>query len=158
MPFRAGESWTVGGAGSFYGNNYHCNSYNDYYATDWNRPNDEGAAVLPVADGTISGSQAPTCPASGYGCYVQINHASNIRTLYGHLSGVYRTTGSVSHTDQIGTVGNTGNSEGAHLHLQFRQNGFSHCYNNGNTCPNGEAPLSPQSPKPSTSWQKSLPR
>ncbi len=149
MPFRAGESWTVGGAGSFYGNNYHCNSYNDYYATDWNRPNDEGAAVLPVADGTISGSQAPTCPASGYGCYVQINHASNIRTLYGHLSGVYRTTGSVSHTDQIGTVGNTGNSEGAHLHLQFRQNGFSHCYNNGNTCPNGEAPLSPQSPKPS---------
>jgi hypothetical protein len=26
MPFIAGETWTVGGAGSFYGNGRHCNS------------------------------------------------------------------------------------------------------------------------------------
>jgi len=150
MPFRNGETWTVGGAGSFYGNNYHCNSYNDYYATDWNRSGDDGAVLLSVADGAISGSQIPpSCPTTGYGCYVQIDHASNIRTLYGHLSGVTRTTGPVSHSDQIGTVGNTGYSSGAHLHLQFRQSGYSRCYNNGNTCPNGEAPRSPQSPKPS---------
>ncbi len=40
MPFIAGETWTVGGIGSFYGNVKHCNSYNDYYATDWNRTNE----------------------------------------------------------------------------------------------------------------------
>jgi hypothetical protein len=37
MPFIAGQVWTVGGTGSFYGNGEHCNSLNDYYATDWNR-------------------------------------------------------------------------------------------------------------------------
>ncbi len=57
MPFIAGEAWTVGGDGSFYGNGAHCNDpNNDYYATDWNRTNDNGAAdtcgaVLPLADG-----------------------------------------------------------------------------------------------------------
>lgn len=59
MPFIAGETWTVGGAGSFYGNGKHCNSNNDYYATDWNRTNDTGAAVLPVADGTVSAVRRP---------------------------------------------------------------------------------------------------
>jgi hypothetical protein len=104
MPFTSGETWTVGGAGAFYGNLYHCNYYNDYYATDWNRSGDNGAAVLPVANGTISGSQPPICPNTGYGCYVRIDHASNIRTLYAHLGSVNRTSGSVSHSEQIGTV------------------------------------------------------
>jgi len=153
MPFISGETWTVGGVGSFYGNGFHCNSNNDYYATDWNRSGDDGAAVLPVANGTISGAQSPTCPSSGYGCYVRIDHASSIRTLYAHLSGVHRTSGQVSHSDQIGTVGSTGNSNGPHLHLRFQQNdgsGYhSYCYNNGSTCPNGESPRFPQSPKPS---------
>jgi hypothetical protein len=29
MPFMIGETWIVGGAGSFYGNNHHCNYYNN---------------------------------------------------------------------------------------------------------------------------------
>lgn len=155
MPFRSGETWTVGGSGSFYGNNQHCNVLNDYYATDWNRDGDNGAAVLPVADGTISDFKVPTCPTSSYGCFVQIDHAATgIRTLYGHLSGVNKTSGFVIHTEQIGTVGSTGNSEQPHLHLTFRKsddagNYYSHCYNNGKPCPNGEASLTPQSPKPS---------
>jgi len=74
MPFLAGETWTVGGAGAFYGNWYHCNYYNDYYATDWNRSGDDGAAVLPVANGTISDYDAPPCPTTGYGCFVQVDH------------------------------------------------------------------------------------
>lgn len=152
MPFQSGETWTVGGSGSFYGNNYHCNSYNDYYSTDWNRSGDDGATVLPVADGVISNAASPACPVTGYGCYVQIDHVSGIRTLYGHLSSVARSSGSVTHSDLIGTVGSTGNSTSSHLHLSFRQsNGsyYSHCYNNGQQCPNQEAGQAPQSPKPS---------
>ena len=72
MPFIAGEMWTVGGDGSFHGNNEHCNDpNNDYYAADWNEANDDGAAVLPVADGFVSDVVAPpNCPADGYGCYI----------------------------------------------------------------------------------------
>ena len=62
MPFITGETWTVGGAGSFYGDGDHTNANNDYYATDWNRVNDIGAAVLPVADGVVSGVYLPPCP------------------------------------------------------------------------------------------------
>lgn len=72
MPFIAGEAWVVGAAGSFYGNNLHCNPYNDYYATDWNRAGDYGAAVLPVAHGQVS--YANCDPGPGYGCNIKINH------------------------------------------------------------------------------------
>lgn len=154
MPFTNGETWIVGGAGSFYGNGYHCNSNNDYYATDWNivGGDDNGRAVFPVADGTITGSQSPTCPTTGFGCYVQIDHGSGVRTLYGHLSSVSRASGTVNHYEQVGNVGSTGYSSGPHLHLRFQQNNsgyYSLCWNNGSTCPNGEPPISPQSPKPS---------
>lgn len=87
MPFLAGESWTVGGAGSFYGNNLHCNPNNDHYATDWNRSNDLNAAVLSVADGYVSDIPNP-CLGTGYGCYVRIDHADGYRTLYAHLSAI----------------------------------------------------------------------
>jgi len=62
MPFIAGETWTVGGTGSFYGDGAHTNANNDYYATDWNRANDDGAVVLPVADGIVSAIRGTPCP------------------------------------------------------------------------------------------------
>lgn len=73
MPFIAGEAWTVGGAGSFYGNNLHCNPYNDYYATDWNRAGDGGATVLPIAHGQVVVAECLTHRPS-YGCNIRINH------------------------------------------------------------------------------------
>ncbi len=153
MPFLMGETWTVGGPGSFYGNGAHCNGNSIYYSTDWNKYNDAGAAVLPVADGTISGSVPPTCPETGYGCYVQVDHGSGIRTLYAHLTTVMRTAGPILHTEQIGTVGTTGFSTAPHLHLTFQKKDGtyyqSNCWNGGATCANGDAPRSPQSPKPS---------
>jgi len=82
MPFIAGETWTVGEAVSFYGNGAHCNNpNNDYYATDWNRTNDDGAVVLPVADGFVSDVVAPpNCsPPPSYGCYVRIDNRSRER-------------------------------------------------------------------------------
>jgi murein DD-endopeptidase MepM/ murein hydrolase activator NlpD len=121
MPFIAGEIWTVGGTGSFYGNGKHCNAdpFNDYYATDWNRVNDLGAAVLPVADGTVSDIVAPpNCPGAGYGCYVRIDHADGYRTLYAHLSQVLVTNGASVHTwTLIGKVGDSGVPGSPHLHL-----------------------------------------
>lgn len=76
MPFLAGEYWKVGGEGSFYGNNFHCNSYNDHYATDWNRANDANAKVLAVVDGTVESIVNNNCTNQlpGLGCYIKITH------------------------------------------------------------------------------------
>ncbi len=157
LPFQSGQRWMVGEWGSFYGNHFHCNANNDYYATDWNRLDgpDQGALLMPVANGIVDGTSGPTCPTTGYGCYVRIMHAEGIQTLYAHLSGISVTTGALvtAPVSAIGRVGNTGRSTDAHLHLSFRQLASgsyrSHCYNNGKTCPNGEAAASPQSAKPS---------
>ena len=159
MPFIAGETWIVGGGGSFYGDGYHTNAYNDYYATDWNLSSgsDLGKAVLPVADGTVSAIVAPPCPTTNpsFGCYVRIDHADGYRTQYAHLSQVLVTNGATVHTwTLIGKVGNSGTND-PHLHLRFQRNNggyYSRCNTAippSTTCPNGEAPLSPQGHKPS---------
>lgn len=88
MPFPLGETWIVGGGGSFYGNNHHCNFYNNYYATDWNKAvgNDDNALVLATADGNVS--EIDILCQTRYGCYVKIDHASGYRTLYAHLKSI----------------------------------------------------------------------
>jgi len=156
MPFVAGETWIVGGPGSFYGEGAHTNANSDYYATDWNLPGasdaDLGKPVIPVADGTVSVvvAPSPSCPTVGLGCYVQIDHSDGYRTRYGHLQSVSVSVNSEAHTwTLIGKVGSTGNSTGPHLHLSFRRNGTSYCYNGGATCPNGETPQPPQGHRPS---------
>jgi len=159
MPFIAGETWTVGGAGYFYGVGDHTNALDSYYATDWNRANDDGAPLLAVADGIVSAVATPDaqsqCPNTSVGCYVQVNHSNGYRTEYDHLSAVSVTVGSSIKTSTlIGKVGNTGyGSHGAHLHLVFRHldNGGYHsrCYNSGISCPNNETPQAPQGYKPS---------
>lgn len=164
MPFLINETWIVGGEGSFYGNNHHCNYYNSYYATDWNKPdgNDANALVLAVADGTVTFLDAQ-CSDVRYGCYVQVDHLSDFRTIYAHLSTVYVQVGvSVNVGQLIGKVGCTGNCADPHLHLGFWHNDlsdypyhyeyFSQCYNGGQTCPNGEAGYYPQGYRPSPMW------
>ena len=52
----------------------------------------------------------------------------------------------------IGKVGDSGVPGNPHLHLTFRRNNggyFSHCWNNGQQCPNGENPQQPQGHRPS---------
>lgn len=155
MPFVNGETWTVGGAGYFYGEGGHTNAANDYYATDWNRTNDNGASVLPVTFGTVESVQKPPCPGTSYGCYVYVVHPDGYRTLYGHLQSVNVSAGDkVQAWTILGLVGSTGNSSGPHLHLRFqRQAGGSTYYSRCNTgtplCPNGETPSYPQGHKPS---------
>jgi len=56
----------------------------------------------------------------GYGSMIAIAHGPFI-TLYGHLSQINVSCGQdVAPGQQIGGVGNTGNSSGPHLHFEIR--------------------------------------
>lgn len=163
MPFPWGQTWIVAGGGSFYGNYHHCNYYNNYYATDWNKPDndDEDAIVVSVADGVVSNLVWPDCNVGGsYGCYVDVDHASDFRTRYAHLGSVLVSLGvSVETGAVLGRVGNSG-TDNYHLHMSFWHLDFvdshyfylSQCYNNGQSCPNGEPPYYPQGYRLSPMW------
>ena len=61
----------------------------------------------------------------GYGEMVVIDHGGGWQTLYAHLSTVAVTCGQeVYRGDTIGTVGDTGNSIGPHLHFELRNDNY----------------------------------
>ena len=60
-----------------------------------------------------------------YGNFVIINHGNGYETLYAHLNEVYVVVGEeVEKGSLIGTMGNTGNSYGAHLHFEIIKDGI----------------------------------
>jgi murein DD-endopeptidase MepM/ murein hydrolase activator NlpD len=62
----------------------------------------------------------------GYGKVIEIQHANNVRTLYGHLSRFARGLNQgerVRQGEVIGYVGMTGLATGPHLHYEYLQNG-----------------------------------
>ena len=130
LPFRAGETWYVGGDGSFYGEGFHNDGAGMYFDVDFNKgtwprsEEDEGAPVLAVADGLINNVYA----TAGGGWTVEIYHRSPqgtlLRSHYLHLKDDPRISAGikvnqvVTHGTTIGFVGNTGStSTGAHLHF-----------------------------------------
>ncbi|CAD5990813.1 Peptidase_M23 domain-containing protein [Agreia sp. COWG] len=82
-----------------------------------------GAPVQAIADGVVRVAQKSD--AGGYGCYVIIDHTVNgmkFASLYGHMqcNSITVSKGdTVKVGEQIGKVGSTGTSTGAHLHFEI---------------------------------------
>jgi murein DD-endopeptidase MepM/ murein hydrolase activator NlpD len=82
----------------------------------------EGAPVYAADSGVITMAQGGY--NYGYGNVIQIDHGNGYSTVYAHLSVIgVSVCASVGAGQWIGSAGNTGNSEGAHLHFEVRQNG-----------------------------------
>ncbi|MEG0071573.1 MAG: peptidoglycan DD-metalloendopeptidase family protein [Raoultibacter sp.] len=78
----------------------------------------EGTPYYAAADGTVI--------IAGYsgsaGNWIVISHGNGLVTKYMHSSAIYVSAGQqVSKGQNIGAVGNTGNSFGAHLHFQVEE-------------------------------------
>ena len=86
-----------------------------------------GAPIQAIADGIVVGVNSIS---GGFGQHVVIEHTINgqkIQSLYAHmLSGSIRVTEgqAVKVGDQVGQVGSTGASTGAHLHLEVHIDGL----------------------------------
>jgi len=62
----------------------------------------------------------------GYGLAVQVNHGFSYKTIFGHLSKILVHEGQrVKRGDLIARSGNTGLSNGPHLHYEVRYNGIA---------------------------------
>ena len=60
----------------------------------------------------------------GYGNNIVIDHGNGYQTLYAHLNRIYVRVGdSVGRGAEIGQMGSSGRSTGAHLHFELRKNG-----------------------------------
>lgn len=81
----------------------------------------KGTAVYATGNGRVI--RKGFC--SGYGNFIEIQHAGGFRSFYAHLSKTMVNVGdSVSITQQIACVGNTGVSTGNHLHYEIRKGNY----------------------------------
>ncbi len=79
-----------------------------------------GTPILAAADGRV----IRTGTSSSYGRFVEIQHANGVTSFYAHMSRIVASEGDVVVAgDQIGAVGSTGRSTGAHLHFEIRREG-----------------------------------
>jgi murein DD-endopeptidase MepM/ murein hydrolase activator NlpD len=78
-----------------------------------------GTEIYAAADGIVQLARVD----GGYGNSIVIQHTSNLKTRYGHLSSIAVEEGqSVKKGDVIGYMGSTGRSTGVHLHYEILQN------------------------------------
>ncbi|WP_020107072.1 M23 family metallopeptidase [Nocardia sp. 348MFTsu5.1] len=77
--------------------------------------NDIGTPVYAVTDGTVLESG----PASGFGQWIRVQQDDGTIGVFGHVDESYVSAGQqVRAGEQIGTVGNEGESTGPHLHYE----------------------------------------
>jgi murein DD-endopeptidase MepM/ murein hydrolase activator NlpD len=82
----------------------------------------EGTGVWAADNGVVTMAQGGW--NYGYGNVVQIDHGNGFVTIYAHLSVIsVGQCQSITAGAPIGAAGNTGNSQGAHLHFEIRRNG-----------------------------------
>lgn len=78
-----------------------------------------GNSIYAALDGTVSSTGYDVT----YGNYVIVSHHSGYQTMYGHMSAILTSKGKyVTTTTRIGTVGNTGQSTGPHVHFTVYKN------------------------------------
>ena len=81
-------------------------------------PQAKGTPVYATGNGIVT---AIGCD-SGYGYFIEIQHAGGFRSFYAHLSRILVNVGErVSITQQIACVGDTGIVTGSHLHYEVRK-------------------------------------
>ncbi len=92
--------------------------------------NSMGTPVRAAQSGEVVWRVSGCNPTSSWGCgggfgnYLVIDHGGGFATVYAHLSTSSVSTGSrVSAGQTIGSVGNSGNSYGAHLHFELYDGG-----------------------------------
>jgi murein DD-endopeptidase MepM/ murein hydrolase activator NlpD len=80
-----------------------------------------GSPVYPIMDGKV---EITAAQRFGYGNHIIIDHGSEIKSLYAHLSKILVKEGEeVDKGTVIGLIGSTGWSTGPHLHLEVYDNG-----------------------------------
>lgn len=103
---------------SGFGMRYHPISRMRRFHTGIDIPGTKGTPVFATGNGVVT--RIGYC--SGYGNFIEIEHAGNFRSFYAHLSRTMVNIGdSVNITQQIACVGNTGVTTGSHLHYEVRK-------------------------------------
>lgn len=81
----------------------------------------QGTQIVAAADGVVRYAGTH----SSYGNYVRILHADGDETLYAHMQYLFVHTGQPVTAGQcLGTVGETGNATGPHLHFELLHKGI----------------------------------
>lgn len=79
-----------------------------------------GTPIKAAAEGTVTFAG---WNSGGYGYLVIISHGNGVQTYYGHCSELLCKVGDYVYAgDNIAKVGNTGDSQGSHLHFEIRVN------------------------------------
>lgn len=94
-----------------------------------------GAPVLAAASGCVKIREIRMNRKSGYGLSIELSHPNGISTQYSHMHGFSKELRDFIRTakrndefcvkrgEQLGTVGQTGNCTGPHLHFGVKENG-----------------------------------
>lgn len=110
MPFPCGQTWT---------GTTRANHSPSAKSVDWNRTDDVDDPVVAAAPGVV---EVAEYGRSGYGRWVMLDHGNGETTIYAHLNSLAVSVGqTVDQGMLLGTVGETGNATGPHLHFEERQ-------------------------------------